>query len=74
MTLTLNLKPQLEQQLQQAAIKNGLTLEQFLEQDLEQRWLLTDPLAQFSSIGLGESELSGKDSKAWLKEQWSQKL
>jgi hypothetical protein len=74
MTLMLNLKPQLEKALQLAAKKNGLTLEQLLEQDLEQRWLVTDPLAQFSSIGLGESELSGKDSKAWLKAQWGQKL
>ncbi len=74
MTLTLNLKPQLEQQLEQAARKKGVTLEELLEQDLEQRWLIPDPLAQFSSIGLGESDLNAKDSKAWLKEQWNKVL
>ncbi len=74
MTLTLNLKPQLEQQLEQAARKNGLTLEELLEQDLEQRWLVVDPLAQFSSIGLGESDLNGQESKDWLKKQWDKLL
>ena len=66
MTLVLNLKPQLEQELQKAAQEQGLTLEKLLEQDLEQRWL-SDPLAQFSSIGLGESDLQAKDAKAWVR-------
>jgi hypothetical protein len=69
MTLVLNLKPQLEQELQKAAQEQGLTLEKLLEQDLEQRWL-SDPLAQFSSIGLGESDLHAKDAKAWVRKQW----
>jgi hypothetical protein len=73
MTLVLNLKPQLEQELQKAAREQGLTLEKFLEQDLEQRWL-SDPLAQFSSIGLGESDLQAKDAKAWAKKQWETHL
>ncbi len=73
MTLVLNLKPQLEQQLQKAAQEQGLTLEKLLLDDLEKRWL-SDPLAQFSSIGLGESDLNAKDSKAWLKKQWDEKL
>ena len=73
MTLILNLKPQLEQQLQKAAEERGLTLEKLLIEDLEKRWL-SDPLAQFSSIGLGESDLNAKDSKAWLKKQWDEKL
>ena len=73
MNLVLNLKPQLEQQLQKATQEQGITLEKLLLEDLEKRWL-SDPLAQFSSIGLGESDLNAKDSKAWLKKQWDEKL
>lgn len=73
MTLTLNLKPQLEKQLQEAAKQRGIDVAELLLQDLEQRWL-DDPLAQFSSIGLGESDLSATDSKAWLRQEWDKKL
>jgi hypothetical protein len=73
MILVLNLKPQLEQELQKASREQGLTLEKLLKQDLEQRWL-SDPLAQFSSIGLGESDLHAKDAKAWVRKQWDGKL
>ena len=73
MTLVLNLKPQLEQQLQQVADEQGLSVADLLVRDLEERWL-DDPLAAFSSIGLGESNLEAKHSKAWLKEHWNQDL
>ena len=73
MTLVLNLKPQLEQKLQKAAQEQGLTLEKLLLDDLEKRWL-SDPLAQFSSIGLGENDLHAKDAKAWVRKQWDEKL
>jgi hypothetical protein len=73
MTLTLHLKPKLEQHLQQVAQERGVSVLELLEQDLEQRWL-EDPLAKFASIGLGESDLSAKDSKIWLRQEWDKKL
>jgi hypothetical protein len=73
MTLTLHLKPKLEQHLQQVAQERGMSVLELLEQDLEQRWL-EDPLAKFASIGLGESDLGAKDSKIWLRQEWDKKL
>ncbi len=63
MTVMLSLKSQLEHKLQKGVQKQGLTLEKLRLDDLEKRWF-SDPLAQFSSVGLGESDLNGQDSKA----------
>jgi hypothetical protein len=73
MTLVLNLKPQLEQQLKQIADERGLSVTDLLIRDLEERWL-NDSLVGFSSIGLGESELQAQDSKTWLKANWGKNL
>jgi hypothetical protein len=73
MTLVLNLKPQLEQHLQKVADERGLSVSDLLMRDLEERWL-SNPLAAFSSVGLGESNLEAVNSKAWLKEHWNENL
>ena len=67
------LQQKLEQHWQEASQEQGLTLEKLLLDDLEKRWL-SDPLAQFSSIRLGESDLHAKDAKAWVRKQWDEKL
>ena len=53
------LQQKLEQHWQEASQEQGLTFEKLPLEDLEKCWLL-DPLAQFSNIGLGESDLNGE--------------
>ncbi len=69
MTLVLTLKPQLEEKLHFIADQHGLTVEQFLTKDLESRYLLPNNLV-FSSLGIGESDLTGADSEEWLYKNW----
>ena len=71
MTVTLEITPQLSQKLLLVAQQRGLTLEEHLSENLESRYLLPGNLV-FCSLGIGESDLTGKDSEAWLQEHWGQ--
>ncbi len=69
MTLQLEIKPQLTQKLLELAEARGLSLEEFVAQDLESRFLLPNGLV-FKSLGIGESDLLGEDSEDWLRQNW----
>lgn len=69
MTLQLEIKPQLTQKLLELAQARGVSLEQFVAEDLESRFLLPNGLV-FKSLGIGESDLSGEDSEDWLRQNW----
>ena len=73
MTVTLEITPQLRQKLLRVAGTRGLTLEEYLSDDLESRYSLPDNLV-FSSLGIGESDLTGEDSEAWLAKRWNTSL
>jgi hypothetical protein len=69
MTVTLNIKPQLGEKLKQVAAERGIDVEELLTDDLESRYLLPGNLV-FTSLGIGESDLNGADSEAWLEQRW----
>ena len=73
MIVTLEITPQLSEKLLLVAGQRGLTLEELLSEDLESRYLLPGNLV-FSSLGIGESDLTGEDSEAWLQQHWNKSL
>ncbi len=73
MTVTLEITPQLRQKLSLVAEERGLTLEEHLSRELESRYSLPGNLV-FSSLGIGESDLTGEGSEAWLENRWNTSL
>ena len=73
MIVTLEITPQLSEKLLLVAQQRGLTLQELVSEDLESRYLLPGNLV-FSSLGIGESDLTGEDSEAWLQQHWNKSL
>jgi lipoprotein NlpI len=70
MTLQLEMKPQLSQKLLELAKAQGVSLQEFIADDLESRFLLPNGVV-FKSLGIGENDLTGEDSEAWLLQHWN---
>jgi hypothetical protein len=69
MILHLEMNPQLTQKLLELAKGQGVSVEEFVANDLESRFLLHGGVV-FKSLGIGESDLTGADSEAWLEKNW----
>jgi hypothetical protein len=66
MTLTLELKPETVKRLENEARAKGVNVKTFLEQELEQRFVVSE----ISCIGVVESDFRAEDAEIWLTEHW----
>lgn len=75
MQLTIEIRQELYEKLEIAAKKRGLSLEEWLIEDLEQRFLDDQPpLTSLGIVSVSLGDLNGEDSEAWLFAQWDKTL